>query len=405
MKKVAVYLKNGIINSFVLILNLFIRRDQSIILIGSWMGEKFADNSRFLFQYLHQEKQELLLKRVIWVTRNKNLKDELSEMGYEVYLCGSLKSFYWHLKSGVHILCNAIYVLQDGRFLPDIDTSLSFGAKRIQLWHGIAIKSVGAASNESQKLIKDKQSNNISWIKYFLSRGGWADYFLLSTSEKNKEDNYKISRCQIDNIFISSYPRTFSCLEVLPREKAVIEEISKFSTKLIYLPTFRNSYNNYKHPLTDPNIVEFIKRNDILWIEKQHSASNFASTDFLNLENVFCLDENFDVNVLYEHVDVVVSDYSSAVFDAIYREIPVLMYTPDLEEFKTGNVGLLFDLENYCSSFIVYDTDQLIDMINEVIKKRYFNEQRLDDYSKNMELFYDNRHSTYIEFWQVLTAL
>ncbi len=55
------------------------------------MGEKFADNSRFLFQYLHQEKQELLLKRVIWVTRNKNLKDELSEMGYEVYLCGSLK--------------------------------------------------------------------------------------------------------------------------------------------------------------------------------------------------------------------------------------------------------------------------------------------------------------------------
>ncbi len=49
--------------------------------------------------------------------------------------------------------------------------------------------------------------------------------------------------------------------------KAVIEEISKFSTKLIYLPTFRNSYNNYKHPLTDPNIVEFIKRNDILWIE------------------------------------------------------------------------------------------------------------------------------------------
>lgn len=143
MKKVLTYFKNGLINSFVLILNLFIQRDQSVILIGSWMGEKFADNSRFLFQFLHQEKEVLAIKRVIWVTRNKDLKAELTNMGYEVYLCGTLKSFYWHLRSGVHILCNAIYVLQNGRFQPDLDTSLSFGAKRIQLWHGIAIKSVG----------------------------------------------------------------------------------------------------------------------------------------------------------------------------------------------------------------------------------------------------------------------
>ncbi|HFI0578347.1 TPA: CDP-glycerol glycerophosphotransferase family protein, partial [Streptococcus suis] len=404
-KKIAVYLKNGIINSFVLILNLFIRRDQSIILIGSWMGEKFADNSRFLFQYLHQEKQELLLKRVIWVTRNQNLKDELSEMGYEVYLCGSLKSFYWHLKSGVHILCNAIYVLQDGRFLPDIDTSLSFGAKRIQLWHGIAIKSVGAASNETIKTQISNKVSNLSWLKYFLSRGGWADYLLLSTSDKNREDMYKISRCNPDNIFISSYPRTFKCLELLPSEVAVIKKISSFTNKLIYLPTFRSSYENYQHPLTNPNVVEFIKKNNILWIEKQHSASDFSVKNFSQIENVFCLDENFDVNVLYDYVDGVISDYSSAVFDAIYRDIPILMYVPDLEEFKQGDVGLLFDLESYCQSLIVYDLEELVEMISDVIYKRYFRDSRLSDYVKNMELFYENRHSSYKEFWQEITVL
>ncbi|HFI0678898.1 TPA: CDP-glycerol glycerophosphotransferase family protein [Streptococcus suis] len=405
MKKVLTYFKNGLINSFVLILNLFIQRDQSVILIGSWMGEKFADNSRFLFQFLHQEKEVLAIKRVIWVTRNKDLKADLTNMGYEVYLCGTWKSFYWHLRSGVHILCNAIYVLQNGRFQPDLDTSLSFGAKRIQLWHGIAIKSVGAASNETMKNHTFEKDKSFSWIRYFLSRGGWAEYYLLSTSEKNKEDNYKISRCKMENIFISSYPRTFNCLELLPSEKNVIEEISKFPLKLVYLPTFRSSYINYQHPLSNPHLVEFIRENNILWIEKQHSASDFSVANFSNMENVYCLDEKFDVNVIYEYVDGVISDYSSAVFDAIYRDIPIMMYVPDLEEFKSGDVGLLFDLENYCQSLIAYDIEKLIELINDIVQDTYFTENRLNDYSKNMKLFYDNRHSTYNDFWKVITNL
>ena len=94
----------GFFNLLTFIINIFIRRDKSIILMGSCYGERFAGNSRYLFQYLSNNKDEYGLNKVIWVTRKHYIFDELSEMGYEVYLMHSLKSFYYHFKAGRHAI-------------------------------------------------------------------------------------------------------------------------------------------------------------------------------------------------------------------------------------------------------------------------------------------------------------
>ena len=59
------------------------KRDDSIVLIGAWFGNKFADNSRYLFQYLDKNKEELGLTHVVWVTRNKDTYSILKNMNYE----------------------------------------------------------------------------------------------------------------------------------------------------------------------------------------------------------------------------------------------------------------------------------------------------------------------------------
>lgn len=104
-----------------------IHRDPHIVLFGAWMGAKFADNSRFLYQYLEKNKSKLGLKRVIWVTRSSEVESMLKNMGYECYLCGTKESKYWHLKSGVHIVCNATN--RQGHEA-DIDIQYSWGAKK-----------------------------------------------------------------------------------------------------------------------------------------------------------------------------------------------------------------------------------------------------------------------------------
>lgn len=52
-------------------------RNKRIVLVGAWMGTKFADNSRYLYQYLFANKKKLGLKKVIWITRNKDVNELL----------------------------------------------------------------------------------------------------------------------------------------------------------------------------------------------------------------------------------------------------------------------------------------------------------------------------------------
>jgi hypothetical protein len=76
--------------------NILHPRDKAIVLMGAWFGNRFADNSRYLFQYLSENKEKLGLKHVVWVTRSEMLQKELEEMGYEAYMMDSDESLYYH---------------------------------------------------------------------------------------------------------------------------------------------------------------------------------------------------------------------------------------------------------------------------------------------------------------------
>ena len=101
------------------IYTIFNRRDKKTIIVGAWMGSKFADNSRYLYQYLYKNKKELGLNNVIWVTRNRDVNVMLNNSGYKSCLIGTKESKYWHLKAGCHVLCNMAFPY------PNYDTDFS----------------------------------------------------------------------------------------------------------------------------------------------------------------------------------------------------------------------------------------------------------------------------------------
>ena len=106
-RKIINKLKLFISNIGMAIQSLFWKKDKSVVLIGAWFGEKFADNSRYLFQYLDAYKEENHITRVIWVTRSKQVCALLKKMGYEAYLIGTIESTKAHKLAGYHIVCNA----------------------------------------------------------------------------------------------------------------------------------------------------------------------------------------------------------------------------------------------------------------------------------------------------------
>lgn len=393
-------IKTILSNLWVGIESAILHRDNNIVLVGAWMGSKFADNSRFLFQYLSENKERIGLKRVIWVTRNPDVDSLLHSMGYESYLCGTKESKYWHLKSGVHMLCNATN--REGHEA-DIDIQYSWGAKKIQLWHGVGMKSVGAIANEhvsvggSGSLWQRLKSNRK--LNMLLSEGGWGEAYFLTTSPVKLKTCQAIAACSEESMFISNYPRNCECIRLLPTEEEVISEIRKFKGAIFYLPTFRKDMSNYVHPLTDTGIREFLVENQFVWIEKPHSASTYQFKE-RNIENVLYLNADFDVNVLYRYVNAVVSDYSSAVFDAVYRYIPVVMYTPDIDNFKNGNIGLTFDIESNCAPVIARNIPGTITILNEISNGEYFTKSGREEFYKRYRAeFWGNSTASYDQIW------
>lgn len=389
-------------NFFFWVLGKIVRRDDKIVLFGAWMGNRFADNSRFLFQYLSANKEMLNVQRVIWVTRNPLVVDELKQMGYETYLIGTKESAYWHLKSGIHIMCNMS--AKSGRHLPDIDVKYSAGANKIQLWHGVGIKAVGVTSNASQN-ISVRRSKGVSrfankeFVRKNGSLGGWLEPKILCTSKLNLKINLGNTKIHEHNAFISGYPRYCGCVKYTEREKKIVARIKNFSLRVLYLPTFRDEGSVYKHPLESMDFRNFLEKNDILWIEKPHQAE-LKKQENLVLNNLIQLEPEFDVNVLLEDVDVIVSDYSSAAFDAICLGKPSIMYVPDLDAYEKGSNGLLFNMRDLCPALLEFDLNSLMHTIKEVIDGNYFSSERRDTLNKLKMDFFGNNEYSYRDIWQ-----
>lgn len=373
------------------------KRNKKVVLIGAWMGEKFADNSRYLYQYLFENRKELNLERIIWVTRSHKVNDLLNSIGYESYLIGTPESKYWHLKAGIHILCNMAFPQSTAN--PDIDTRYSWGAVKFQLWHGVGMKSVGAASNQAHSLGTGVSRFHNSKLASWCTPGGWNEEYFLSTSKRNAEVNYAYSLCLKDHLFISSYPRNCKCLRLLPEERAVIEKIKKYKKVIGYFPTFRSDYNSYIHPLSDSRFLKYLKDKEVLWVEKPHSADRY-SQNIPSDSNMLLLDKNFDMNVLFDLFDVVISDYSSVVFDCVYKDIPVIMYCPDLDLFKNGDVGFLFDIESYCEGIIAKTMDDCVALLDQCFMNTFFSSSVVHTYSKIRRDYFDDRKSDYYQIWK-----
>ena len=67
---------------------------------------------------------------------------------------------------------------------------------------------------------------------------------------------------------------------------------------------------------------------------------------------------------LYLAADVMVSDYSSAVFDFALTDKPIVLLAPDLEEYQLGDRGLYVDLAGDPPGPLVRTTTELLDVLD-----------------------------------------
>ncbi len=94
MKKIVYYVYNLILY----FISYLVPKDDKVWLFGSWNGQRYADQSKYLFEYIVKNHTDI---RAIWLTRNQMVYDKLKEKGCEVYLLYSIPAIWYSMRAKV----------------------------------------------------------------------------------------------------------------------------------------------------------------------------------------------------------------------------------------------------------------------------------------------------------------
>ena len=366
-------------NITVTFVSLFIPKSRRIVVVGGWFGERFADNSKHLYLYIHNNKNDLDISKVIWITKKKNIMDELSERGYNTYFKWSIKSIWYHFRALYHIVDQSP---------DDINSLFSVRSKRINLWHGFPLKKIGYYTRD----MKEKKYQKINMLRKILSKGYWSDHFLLATSDFSADVLGEAFNITKDKVVISGYPRNNAVLNinsnnyVSKKEELLYREIEKFKkegyTIIGYFPTFRDKKNTLLFGSNDSkeliNFFDFCEDNRIRVVSKFHFAGKDKTMIDVNTHNALLnIDDESDVYTFISKVDLLITDYSSIYFDFLLLNRPILFFPYDLDYYTNEDRGLIFNYNEYTPGEKVFSLMELQSILSQNINKI------TEDYAKN----------------------
>ncbi|MCW0154616.1 CDP-glycerol glycerophosphotransferase family protein [Lactiplantibacillus plantarum] len=275
------------------------------VLFLSYEGKKISDSPRVVFDYL-QAKQEHY--EYIWaVNPDVDTSDLVAQKNVKIVNAKSPIYFWYLFRARAWVTnCSA-----ERLFPVNYDKHIY-----VQSWHGIPLKKLGEDEPHLNFLTK-------SWYKR-------AKFDLLTAeSEYDKQAFLKIfpATTNTEVIGLPRYAQKHS--ETFEELKCSLNSEKK---TIMFAPTFRE-YNVSSQGevvetqlLTKNNVEALSAQYNVLY-RGHYFTSKIHSSSLIDVSSV----ENLPS--LLNNVDLLISDYSSIVFDAAVQNIPVVLYTPDRAQY------------------------------------------------------------------------
>ena len=309
---------------------MFIGGRKNLWLFSSWMGKKISDNPYHFHLWMKSNHQEV---RCIWIVSDKGLVDHSNN----IYHRSSIKGIYYQLFAGVLIFShspfsdfNPLIVLLKKKFL------------KCQLWHGGTLK----------KIFHDVDTNFLARLKrYTFDRYD----LVLSPGPEFNEIFEQAFRVNSEALITAKYPRIL--------EKKDDENI------ILYAPTFRNGPNfDYFKGLDFFRLQEFLETANQRLLIRLHPTVQLSKYIRKKIERYdrIEVDMTDDVNQLLPAVSVLVSDYSSIIFDYLYYQRPIIFSPFDLNEYMENDRGFYFDYSDVNVKPVCHSWDEVLDALENI---------------------------------------
>lgn len=252
--------------------------------------------------------------------------------------------------------------------------------KVVQLWHACgAYKTFGFTRLGKPKGSPQKTRNHRNY-----------DYVTVSTK------NVKICHSEgfgipTDNVVPTGIPRTDVFYDEAYKKKMqkdLYEQYPQLKDKkvILYAPTFRGDVKETAYyPMDKFHVDEFMDAvgDEYFLIIKHHPFVTEAHPVPKGYHNrVLDLSDQTELNDLLFITDIIITDYSSLVFEASLLNIPMLFYTFDLRNYiKTRD--FYFDFESFVPGYFFFTQK----MLERAIVEKDFAQEKVLDFAKR---FFDD---------------
>lgn len=316
-KKIKRTYKNAIADiKYVIFSNLFksVKVKKKRIIFNNFNGKDFGDNPKYIAEEIIRQQ---LPYELYWVTKKKaiHLPKEIKQIKV-----GSLKEAYIYATSSI-IICNT-------------KQRLPFKKKQdqyyIQTWHGaFPLKLI---EGEAEHLLPQR------YVQQSIEDSKITDLILSGSgilSKVIKESFWyqgSILECGSprDDIYFNQTSESIKQIKTrlqIPLNKKIV----------MYAPTFRDNRKTDMYNLDFKQILKALNQKtgeEWIFIVRLHPNISTRDHIFSYSESIINGSRYSDPQELFLLSDFLITDYSSVMMDFGIMEKPVILYTPDLEEYK-----------------------------------------------------------------------
>ena len=299
---------------------------------GSFRGA-FNDNAKYLFIHVTEQMPDI---DCAWLSVNRTTVRTIKEKGLKAYHVLSPAGIWFALRAKCWFF-NA--------YSSDIMFCLSGGAKLVNLWHGLPLKRI--EFDIESGILADRFVKKTLKERYFHPEVFKRPDYVVSSTELFSEVFARSFRIPLERCLNLGLARN----EILtwPEEKRrafidryepaetldLIGQMGSFGRVFVYMPTWRDSQNDFVTAGFDfKSMEEVLSENNALLLIKPH-ANTFIDPVILNgLAHIKLLPSTLDIYPVLPYTDVLVTDYSSVMYDYILMEKKdVILYLFDKEEY------------------------------------------------------------------------
>ncbi|MCF5716838.1 CDP-glycerol glycerophosphotransferase family protein [Aeromonas veronii] len=243
----------------------------------------------------------------------------------------------------------------------------------VNTWHGTPLKTLGR-DMKSRFLEHKNFTRNILQSDLLISPNKFTTDVL--------ERSHGILDIYSGEIFESGYPRIDLTLSNSRDSILAKLNISSENKIIFYAPTWRGTHGDIDFDTTklvnDLEQLSLIKNATVVF--RGHSLIE-SLLNGITIKNVHILDKTIDTNEFLSCADLLITDYSSILFDFIPTKRPIIYYAYDLAEYINER-GLYIDI-NKLPGNISYNLDELVTAVNEAIQGN----QNIEDYESAIPIY------------------